>query len=369
MKMSPTRHLAYALCATVLFTGGCDLYSNDDCYEVCNDAPDIGYEGRNPDTGQCEYWGGGGGGGCYTYCEGDYDLLPATRQGLTEPLPDWPACYSQCEGRTESQCQETDGCQAVYLDGRGGQSYYDCWATGYNDPANRQDCGELDSWSCTRRDDCSRVHTRDDVVTSGESDPEVGFFQECINEGSATTGCYTDADCDDGYDCTAETECLEPPGCDTGGECPAVCYGRCVPDNPWGTCDDALCERLPPNCPAGTVPGVKNGCFTDYCIPDGLQCGDEGPAGQCFVEPSCDSIGPDCPEGTLPGIANGCFTGFCVPYSGCEAPPACSSLNTEALCLAASTCVPLYEGENCSCDGTDCTCESYTFTDCIGPQP
>jgi hypothetical protein len=128
---------------------------------------------------------------------------------------------------------------------------------------------------------------------------------------------------------------------------------------------------MAPDCPTGTVPGVKDGCYTDYCIPDGLQCGDEGPAGQCFVEPNptCGQLPYDCPEGTLPGVvAGGCYTGFCVPTGQCEAPASCESLSTEAMCLAASTCVPLYEGENCTCNGDDCSCESYNFTDCIGPQ-
>ena len=27
-------------------------------------------------------------------------------------------------------------------------------------------------------------------------------------------------------------------------------------------------------------------------------------------------------------------------------------------------CTPIYEGDNCTCNGDDCTCQSWLFTDC-----
>ena len=76
---------------------------------------------------------------------------------------------------------------------------------------------------------------------------------------------------------------------------------------------------------------------------------------------------PDCPSGTLPGIKDGCYTGYCIPLDKCDALPQCDGL-AETQCVERVDCTPLYEGVDCTCNGADCTCASWEFQSCEG-QP
>ena len=129
-----------------------------------------------------------------------------------------------------------------------------------------------------------------------------------------------------------------------------------------GSCTGQVaCDALPPSCPSGTTPGRANGCWTGYCIPN-YACGPVDP-GQCYGSLTCATPAPNCPSGTTPGILNGCPTGFCIPTSDCPA-AACETLTNEGACDARNDCVSVYEGTNCTCYPSGCTCEVLTWDHC-----
>jgi len=332
-----------------LATAGCDFYfggGDDDCnYGGAYAEPDAaGY--RNPFSGQCEYTGGGGGGGC--------GVVPATDVGAPEAA-DWAQCYSYCTGLDEQGCMATSGCRAIY---RGNcpegldcgivedYTYVECWATAPSGPVQGGGCEGLDAYECSRHDDCVARHYPAGSCSGSEADcapgyydpTGVGAFESCAAEAPAN-GCYGNEDCGPNERCNAAEVCLPPPGngngdCDPatpdcGGNVPTVCYGYCVPDAPdKGTCTgDVLCDVLPPKCPPDSVPGIRDGCWSGYCI----------------------------------------------PVNECETQTACGDIANEYMCIARDDCSPIYEGINCTCDGgglvPTCTCESWQFKSCEADQP
>jgi hypothetical protein len=387
------------LCTVVLIAlasaaGGCVFYADDD---DCA-APDYWLGYRNPDTGVCENWGGGGG-GCYGALEGAQDV---------QALPDWASCPGACEGLDESTCLATPGCRGSYFqeecppdtdcDGPFGTRFQECWGTAPTGPVQGA-CEGLDAQECSRHDDCIAVYGAN-WEYGGQA------FSYCAPEPTVTPGCEL-VDCAPGYHC--ELQCYpcdgadpddpicdpycEPicvpdaPTCDDGTVCPegeqcvTVCAGGdCLPDEPcppkecWsecvpddvpdpGTCEgDVWCDSLPPTCPAGTTPGILNGCWSGYCIPL-TDCG-PGEPGSCYGEVLCDMATPACPEGTTPGVLDGCYTGYCIPIWQCETQVVCEALG-EADCVARPDCAPVYSGYGCTCDpdGT-CTCEDWVYERC-----
>ena len=268
---------------------GCIFYSDDD--DDCLYGTGEGGQGaeadpaydpgiRNPETGQCEYWGGGGGGGgCNDPCNPCPDV-PTDEDRA--PAPTWGFCESQCTGLDESTCTATGGCRAIYVssciddDCIDEPLFADCWSTDMTGPIQGGGCEGLDSYTCSMHDDCSAVHHQ---------------------------------------------------VCDEGGfqEAPAACAGA------FG-----------------------------YCTSEG----DPVDPGNCYEPVTCDQTAPECPDGTTPGIRNGCYTGYCIPLANCEAQPACGEIPAEASCIARTDCTPIYRGENCSCEDTVCTCESWVYEEC-----
>ena len=305
----------------------CSFYFGDD---DCDSASDDGFEygHRNPENGECEYWGGGGGGGCYD--DGYYDEPTAP-----PPELDWAYCPSGCEALGEDACLSAPGCRAAYSGTwcppwadctEPVQQFIECWGTAPSGPIQGGSCWEQDAQGCSQHDDCSAVYTRDTPTGL------LGYLG-CQSEG-VIDGCYSDAECPDGYVCTAGTECLPPPDCDpTTGACDAVCYGRCVPSM-------NACEAI--ECPAGYH--CEEECYP--CDPvDGDAC---DPICQATCVPdanTCESVtcGPDqqCVEVCYP----------CDPYpdgTGCEGGPWCEAL-----------CVPID-----SCDGVVCAPGSHCEQQC-----
>lgn len=191
-------------------------------------------------------------------CDGVCGPCPA--YDTAQAQPDWALCYASCEGLGEATCKSTSACRAVYQ----GATFHECWGVAQSGPVQGGNCALLDAQECSRHDDCIAIHAQGTPI---------GQFQSCA----------------------AETSTGDP--------------GSCV--------GEVACDALPPNCPAGTIPGRRDGCWTGYCI----------------------------------------------PYAECDQLPSCSSLG-EPDCISRSDCSPLYHGNNCTCTMSGCTCQSWTFDAC-----
>lgn len=228
----------------------------------------------NPETGQCEYFGDG------TVppfpCDSQCGPCPGTTEpGVAVPTPTWGFCESFCTGLDEATCLATAGCRGAYVDdGSNGLVYDQCFMTDQTGPI-QGDCTGLDAFSCSSHDDCIAVHT------NACADNADGLVPTCL-------GLFAS--------CAAEPNAADP-----------------------GNCYDAVtCTDAPPQCPANTLPGVKDGCYS----------------------------------------------GFCIPVAECESAPACSEITGEMACIGRLDCTPLYEGVNCSCDANGCDCVDWLFDGC-----
>ena len=158
-------------------------------------------------------------------------------------------------------------------------------------------CDGLDAQTCSEHTDCMSLMTS--PVNSGPG--YVEKFESCQAEPGAAKLCGTTT-------CATGSECVVTPTMPMSEVC--------EPAATAGTCDAAVCASPPPGCPTGTTPGVANGCYTNYCIPN-----------------------DEC------------------------APAACSTL-TEQQCKLRSDCDPIYMGTNCTCDRNGCVCQTETYLNC-----
>ncbi|MEO8706792.1 MAG: hypothetical protein ABI867_42590 [Kofleriaceae bacterium] len=313
--------------AAVTLLAGCDLYfsNNDDCFETADDVASV----RNPDTGECQAFGG-----CNESC--------GNCSAETFVNPDWAFCGDSCELLDQETCTITAGCRVALTNDfptDGPPAFRGCWGVAPSGPIQGRQCEGLDALECSRHDDCSAVYN-DHVDDANRTE-----FAACINEAPAP-GCYSDQDCGSGSHCSvSDGDCGEPPGC-TDQACPDVCYGRCVMDQPTCASVDCLpgshCEE---HC---TDPG---GCGAT-CVPDGDACASTTcPTGnECVV--TCDGQDPN-----NPGC--GLCTTSCVPVGTCE------GLATETACAGRADCRKVFNGEDCTCyqDGT-CECAVLTYDHC-----
>lgn len=365
-----------------IFASGCGLYmgdDDDDC--VFNDGYNSAPQGqRDPSTGVCDYSGGGGG-----YCDWSCGPCPATG-GAAVPARDWGTCNTNCDSLDEGTCIATAGCHAAYLDSGydalvPSESFYGCWATApqWDDPAHTS-CTGLDAQSCSELDHCSMVYS------GYYNDATSTKFEQCVDESQGSCGsgqqCPMGSHCEqqcapcDGLGCndTCAPTCVSDTTCDTvncgpGSQCVQQCdaFNGCTPTcvpttTDPGSCTGTIsCNSGPPTCPANTTPGIANGCWSGYCIPN-AECGAHDP-GQCYAPVTCNSAPPSCPSGTLAGVTNGCYSGYCIPTYGCEL-PACEALGSENACDARSDCTPVYTGTDCTCTLNGCTCATETYSRC-----
>ncbi|HVK87572.1 MAG TPA: hypothetical protein VM513_25820 [Kofleriaceae bacterium] len=375
----------------LLVLAGCDVYFGDGGDDVmCGGTRVEGYPSyqlRDPTTGTCEEWGGG------SYCDSSCGECPPI---ANEPYPAWGECYSDCTGLAEEACLASSGCQAAYAedariaDAPSSAWFTGCWAVAPQTYPPSTSCWEKDAYACAQDDTCAAYYTAADggfamdapVSTqfsrcapepsmNGCENVPCGFGSHCELQCDLTGGCAPTCVPDDNacavVDCQAGYTCVEV--CDgymTTVDTPVPpwqCRAECVPvgGGDPGTCTgQTLCDSLPPACPTGTVPGILNGCWSGYCIPE-ADCGPNNP-GDCSGEVSCFANPPACPTGTVPGVANGCWTGYCIPEGSCPV-AMCEALTTEAACTARSDCQAVYRGGNCTCDPA-CSCEDLTYDHC-----
>ena len=198
-----------------LVLSGCLYFSSDDADDTNCLAPAIAPAPlRNPDTLQCESFGSG----CDPSC------APCAEAAFA-PIPSWGVCGSTCETLDRSACAADPGCRVVDdAECSVGlvclTNYIGCFPVD-TIPSTSIDCFTADAWDCSRDNACTAYHSYDACPTDGECSRP---FEMCTPEGSSP--------------------------------------GRCH--------DPVSCDRTPPVCGAGKVPGVANGCYTGACIPSHL---------------------------------------------------------------------------------------------------
>jgi hypothetical protein len=210
------RYLA-SLAMFLVLTSGCVLVFDDDDGgdDVClagAEPASLPAPQRNPDTLSCQSFGGGCAPGC-----GPCPAVALVAQ------PSWGFCGSTCDSLSETDCATNTGCRVVKdaacaVSGTCATDFVGCFPTDQlTDPAI--DCfAARDGFSCSQSAACTAYHRAPGTAL----EPEVErTFAMCAPEGQ-TVG---------------------------------TCYGRVV------------CLRAPPACPAQTVPGVADGCYTGGCIP------------------------------------------------------------------------------------------------------
>lgn len=222
-------------------------------------------------------------------------------QGAAIAVPDWGACAGKCDALAEQACLAEPGCHAAYQ----------------HHTNNPSDTTPPTFWGCW------------EVAASGPI------------EGGGCAGL-------DAQTCSRHDDCIEiystvnepPPG--TGFESCAA--------EPAQTCSNLTCAT-------GTE------CVEHPGATPGAECVDPAKAGACTGSVVCNLGPPACPTGTTAGIANGCYSGYCIPNNECP-PAACSTLTTETACKARPDCDTVYQGSNCTCDNSGCTCQTETFLRC-----
>jgi hypothetical protein len=176
-----------------------------------------------------------------------------------------------------------------------GPFFQACWDIEPLAPQEGGDCTTLDDFTCSIHDDCISIM----APQNGEE-----LFSSCAAEPGTVDAC-AGLTCGTGYECGVS--------CDSTG----ACAPACVATGNIGTCSGTVvCQRVSPSCPSGTTPGILNGCYSGYCIPDS------------------------------------------------ECTSSCPSFTTAASCEAAN-CTAVFMGSGCTCysNGT-CSCTSETFESC-----
>ncbi|MGK0362129.1 MAG: hypothetical protein ACI9U2_004449, partial [Bradymonadia bacterium] len=207
----------------------------------------------------------------------------------------------------------------------------------------------------------------------------IGFDNACASDDDCFRGGCSSEVCSATADVASTCEGIVLPdggcGC-VAGECvwhTEEC-GPCADADDDGTCDAddsdcnadgslLACRRPAPACDPGTVPEIRDGCYTDVCV-TWAQCGvapcaDSDADGICdaedpacnpdgFVE--CDAIPPRCEAGLVPVAQGGCWTGECTTWAGCAAiEPICrEDADNDGICNA--------DDSNCNADGTLLMC-------------
>lgn len=385
-----TRWLCRTLVAAAIATtaSGCTLYfgddTGDDCFfEGAADAAGL----RNPQTNQCEFVGGGR--GCTVPAGAESD----SAFGAPAPV-DWAQCFTACEGLDERSCFSAPECRATYIQtdpSTGGfRQFSGCVGVAPSGPASGEACQGLDGYGCSRHNDCVAVYTGFDVPDDGYSGS--GVFLSCEPEPN-TMGCFSDADCGAGFECTVgQGECLPPPGCDPSVGCPDVCWGQCVPSGgactavdcgPGFHCEEVCSDASGEAADAPIGPGTCNAT----CVPDVGFCPIECPPNSVCVEvcPPCGypedpSCGQPCSFQCLELPPTTCTDFDCGPDAHCEerchpCDPLPDGTGCESACepfcvpdprttCEDTTCAP---GSHCEmqCNPGDPTMPPGTMTECV----
>lgn len=381
-----TQWLCRTLVAAIVAAtaSGCTLYFGDDTGDDCQfdfgaaDA-EVAAGLRNPQTNQCDFFGGGGG-GC-----GD-DTPAGAESDSFQPSPnDWAQCFTECEQLDETQCFAADRCRATYLQCPPGadcfRQFSGCVGIAPSGPATGEACQGLDAYGCSRHNDCVAIYGTTDLPNDGYEG--TGVFVGCDAE-PTSLGCFSSNECPMGFECTVDQgECSPPPGCDPSGNCPDVCFGHCVPSGGLCAAVDCgpgfHCEEV---CPAGNPMTDEQGVPIDpgecqvTCVPDQNFCPIECPPNSVCVEvcPPCNYPGdPSCNETChyeCQALGGGVCEGFdCGMDAHCEEQCfPCDPLPDGTGCENACQpfCVP--NGPD-QCDTTTCGAGEHCELQCTPSDP
>ncbi len=153
----------------------------------------------------------------------------------------------------------------------------------------------------------------------------------CSSETSSGTG---EDDVTAKRDCAIAKVLCErtPPQCpagqtatvDSSGFCygPCVALDRCLPGTYQCNQGPALCEIVPPKCGAGQTLTTRGGCFGP-CVPSSI-CAETPPPPSDKVDCDiskvrCEIVTPSCDRGETPSVsADGFCYGGCVPITECR---------------------------------------------------
>lgn len=159
--------------------------------------------------------------------------------------------------------------------------------------------------------------------------------------------------------------------CDSNADCAAGCYCA-LPDDPaqgGGTCEEAgYC-------------GEDADCADGFKCDDRSSCVPDDDVGSCnaAIAPQCTNGAPKCPEGSVPLIKDGCWTDLnddgqfdCSTIATCDVAPACSAYQYASDCDAGDACTVVTRGINCTSgnggacqDGQPgCVCAMYVYDSC-----
>jgi hypothetical protein len=260
------------LIAFALLTSGCDLYFNggdDECKPIAEPAF-VPNEYRDPNTGECQLFGGG----CDPHC--DPNCAPTAEDVA---FPDWGSCYSQCEGLAANQCMATPGCFAAFYDWPTQDrkpEFRACFQTAPSGPVAGA-CTNLDAQQCSRHDNCIAFYEGPETTrTSPIRQTFLSCAAEPISSTCAAADCGPGTHCED--QCNANGQCqavCEPDvdvcaavDCGPGWACTQVCTGgscgaQCVPN---GTCEAITTENACKTRPDCTTVFLGDDCT---CTPAG----------------------------------------------------------------------------------------------------
>lgn len=156
--------------------------------------------------------------------------------------------------------------------------------------------------------------------------------------------------------------CVTDKDCDLHDDC-CACYGIPVGQTDPSCdleCDQSQCSAL----------GIDHAiCRFGVCTTDKLDCDASSVI--------CKSLPPVCPAGSLPGVVDACWTGSCVPIANCNAVPDCGLCPKDTMCVQKISkqqtwpaCEPIpaeCAGEiDCECAGTFVCTDDFNICNDLG---